>query len=230
VALVVGVAIVVTVYVSANAAYLMALGPAGLAASSAPAADALRAAAGPAGGRLIAVGVACSTFGILNVFIMAVPRVYQAMAADGVFFASVARLSPRTRTPTVGIWIQMVWAVVLALSGSYAQLLDWVIFGDWIFFGAIVATLFVYRAREGRSANAAGPATSGSAKTSSPATSGSFRAPAHPLLPALFVAAAAFVVVSSVVSNPRNAVYGTLLIGAGVPAFVGWARGKRRDA
>ncbi len=226
VALVVGVAIVVTVYVAANAAYLVALGPEGLATSSAPAADALRAAAGAKGGRLIAVGVACSTFGILNVFIMAVPRVYQAMAADGVFFASVARLSPRTRTPTVGIWIQMVWAVVLALSGSYAQLLDWVIFGDWIFFGAIVATLFVYRAIEGRSANAVRRSTTDAPATTdaSVTPAGSFRAPWHPLLPSLFVAAAAFVVVSSIVSNPRNALYGTLLIGAGVPAFLGWAR------
>jgi len=204
-ALIIGVGIVVTVYVAANAAYLAALGPAGLAASTAPAADALRAAAGRWGGIAIALGVACSTFGILNVFIMAAPRIYQAMAADGVFFASVARISPRTRTPVVGIWIQMVWAVMLALSGTYGQLLDWVVFGDWIFFGLIVATLFTYRRRGGPRAP--------------------FQAPAYPLLPALFVAAAVFVVYSSVVSNPRNAIYGTLLIGAGIPAFLGWRRG-----
>lgn len=215
VALLVGVGIVVLVYVAANAAYLAALGPAGLAASTAPAADAVRAAAGRWGGVAMAVGVACSTFGILNVFIMAAPRIYQAMAADGIFFASVARLSPRTRTPVVGIWIQMVWAVGLALSGSYAQLLDWVVFGDWIFFGMIVATLFAYRRRDGRSANLA---IGGNA--------GTFRAPLFPLLPALFVAAAVFVVISSVVSNPRNALYGTLLIGAGVPAYLGWAGGR----
>jgi APA family basic amino acid/polyamine antiporter len=208
-ALIIGVAIVVTVYVAANAAYLAALGPEGLAASTAPAAAALRAAAGRWGGVAIALGVACSTFGILNVFIMAAPRIYQAMAADGIFFASVARLSPRTRTPVVGIWIQMVWAVLLALSGTYGQLLDWVVFGDWIFFGLIVATLFAYRRRDPRPAGAPGAATS-------------FRAPWYPLLPALFVGAAAFVVYSSVVSNPRNAVYGTLLIGAGVPAFLAW--------
>jgi APA family basic amino acid/polyamine antiporter len=219
-ALVVGVGIVVTVYVSSNAAYLFALGPAGLAASTAPAAEALRTAAGRWGGVAIALGVACSTFGILNVFIMAVPRVYQAMAADGVFFASVARLNPRTRTPTMGIWIQMVWAVALALSGTYGQLLDWVIFGDWIFFGMIVATLFVYRRRD------VGLATPGSPAVPAAA----FRAPWHPLLPAMFVLAAAFVVASSVVSNPRNAVYGTLLIGAGVPVFLAWARRKGRGA
>lgn len=212
VALLVGVGIVVLVYVAANAAYLAALGPAGLAASTAPAAEAVRAAAGRWGGVAMAVGVACSTFGILNVFIMAAPRIYQAMAADGIFFSSVARLSPRTRTPVVGIWIQMVWAVGLALSGSYAQLLDWVVFGDWIFFGLIVATLFAYRRRDGGSATGA---IGGNA--------GTFRAPLYPLLPVLFVAAAVFVVVSSVVSNPRNALYGTLLIGAGVPAYLVWA-------
>ena len=222
VALVVGVGIVVTVYVAANAAYLMALGPEGLAASSAPAADALRAAAGRWGGVAIAVGVACSTFGILNVFIMAAPRIYQAMAADGIFFDSVARLSPRTRTPVVGIWIQMVWAVLLALSGSYAQLLDWVVFGDWIFFGLIVATLFVYRRRDGAPGPAYGDGRPGAGGR--PA----FLSPAYPLLPALFVAAAIFVVYSSVVSNPRNALYGTLLIGAGVPAFLGWSRRRVR--
>jgi basic amino acid/polyamine antiporter, APA family len=170
--------------------------------------------------------VACSTFGILNVFIMATPRIYQAMAADGSFFASVARLSPRTRTPVVGIWIQMVWAVVLGLSGTYAKLLDYVVFGDWIFFGTIVSTLFVYRARDRRAslqgARAAGEAPRSPAAAR--AASSRFRVPAHPLLPGLFVLAACFVVYSSVMSNPRNAAYGTLLIAAGVPAFLWWRR------
>jgi APA family basic amino acid/polyamine antiporter len=227
VALLVGVAIVVTVYVLANAAYLAALGPEGLAGSTAPAADALRAVAGRRGGEIIALGVACSTFGILNVFIMATPRIYQAMAADGIFFASVARLSPRTRTPAAGIWIQMVWAVILALSGTYGKLLDWVVFGDWIFFGSIVATLFVYRARDARSDESRPRPERDAfsrADVRSTASSPRFRVPAHPLLPGLFVLAACFVVYSSVVSNPRNAVYGTLLIGAGVPAFLGWRR------
>jgi APA family basic amino acid/polyamine antiporter len=142
---------------------------------------------------------------------MAAPRIYQAMAADGVFFASVARLDPKTRTPVVGIWVQAVWAVLLALSGSYAQLLDWVVFGDWIFFGLIVATLFVYRVRDRK----AEPPHGGPR---------GFRVPWHPVIPVMFVGAAVFVVISSVVSNPRNAVYGTLLIGAGLPAFGAWQR------
>jgi len=207
-ALIVGVTIVVVVYVLANLAYVLALGPAGLAASTAPAAEALRIAAGNLGGLAIAIGVAFSTFGILNIFILAAPRIYQAMAADGLFFESVARLNPRTRTPNVGIWIQAVWAVILTLSGTFAQLLDWVVFGDWIFFGLIVTTVFVFRKRN-----------------SSPAP---FAAPAYPFLPGLFVAAAGFVVFSSIVSNPRNAVYGTLLILAGVPAFLFWRSRRAR--
>jgi APA family basic amino acid/polyamine antiporter len=206
-ALLVGVALVVVVYVAANLAYVLALGPSGLAGSTAPAAETLRFAAGPLGGLVIAVGVAFSTFGLLNIFILGAPRIYQAMAADGLFFESVARLHPRTHTPVVGIWIQAVWAVALLLSGSYGQLLDWVVFGDWIFFGAIATTVFVFRRRSD------GPAP--------------FSAPAYPVLPALFVAASAFAVLSSVVSNPRNAVYGTALILAGVPAFLFW-RGRRR--
>lgn len=225
-ALVVGVIVVVLVYVSANAAYLGALGARGLARSTAPAADAMRAAFGDWGGNLIAVGVACSTFGILNIFILALPRIYRAMAQDGVFFEAVARLSPRTHAPVAGIWIQAVWAVVLALSGTYGQLLDWVVFGDWIFFGLIVSTLFVYRRRDGRGVVLPAGAVPGA----NPAVSGAdadrprFRVPGHPLLPGLFTAAAAFVVVSSIVSNPRNAVYGTTLILAGIPVYLAWRR------
>jgi APA family basic amino acid/polyamine antiporter len=225
-ALVVGVIVVVLVYVSANAAYLGALGARGLARSTAPAADAMRAAFGDWGGNLIAVGVACSTFGILNIFILALPRIYRAMAQDGVFFEAVARLSPRTHTPVAGIWIQAVWSVVLALSGTYGQLLDWVVFGDWIFFALIVSTLFVYRRRDGRGVvlpAGAGPGAD-AAVSGADADRPRFRVPGHPLLPGLFTAAAAFVVVSSIVSNPRNAVYGTTLILAGIPVYLAWRR------
>ncbi len=219
-ALVVGVVIVVLVYVSANAAYLGALGAGGLAASTAPAADAMRAAFGEWGGILIALGVACSTFGILNIFILTLPRIYRAMAQDGVFFEAVSRLNPRTRTPTAGIWIQAVWAVVLTLSGTYGQLLDYVVFGDWIFFGLIVSTLFVYRWRD---AHEAAPAAVAGAEVVS-SDRPTFRVPAHPLLPTAFGAAAAFVVVSSIASNPRNAAYGAVLIVAGIPVYLAWRR------
>src|SRR5689334_6054113 len=135
-ALVLGVVIVVAVYLLANVAYLRVLGVAGLAASKTPAADVMSRLVGPWGDTLIRAGIAASTFGFLNLVILVTPRVYQAMAADGVFFPAMARLHPAYRTPTIAIGVQAVWAIVLTLSKSYAQLNDYVVFGDWIFFGA----------------------------------------------------------------------------------------------
>src|SRR3989442_1204560 len=148
-ALVLGVAVVVLVYLLANVAYLEVLGPAGLAASTAPAADVMRALLGPAGGRLIAAGNAGSPFGVLKLVILGAPRVLQAMAADGVFFPRLAELHPVHRTPAAAIVAQAGWATVLTLFwGTFSQLVDYVAFGDWIFFGLTVAGLFIYRARD----------------------------------------------------------------------------------
>lgn len=217
-ALVLGVLIVVAAYLSVNAAYLRALGVAGLAASTAPAADTMAAVLGERGRRLIAAGIVASTFGFLNLVILVSPRVYQAMARDGVFFRSFARLDPRTRTPIAAIAVQGVWAIALIFSGSYGQLLDYVVFADWIFFGATAATLFAYRRREARAA---------AGDPGAPATTGA-RTPFYPWSVLLFIAAAVYVVAGSIASNPANAVRGALLIGAGVPVYWWWAgHGKR---
>jgi basic amino acid/polyamine antiporter, APA family len=209
-ALVLGVAAVVFVYLLANLAYLRVLGAAGLAASSAPAADVMRALFGPAGGTLIAAGIAASTFGFLNLVILVTPRVFQAMAADGVFFPRLARLHRVHRTPAAAIVVQAAWASVLALSGSFGQLVDYVAFADWIFFGLTAAGLFVYRARDRR--------------TGAEPPRGAFRTPGYPWTPALFVAAAVFVVASSVAANPRNAAIGSGLLALGVPVYWYWSR------
>ncbi len=140
-ALVLGVAVVVTAYLLANVAYLRVLGPRGLAASTAPAADLMRALFGPLGGTLMAAGITVSTFGMMNLVILVTPRVFQAMAADGVFLPRLARLHPVYRTPTAAILVQAAWAIVLTLSGTFGQLVDYVAFGDWIFFGLTVAAL-----------------------------------------------------------------------------------------
>ncbi len=215
-ALVLGVAIVVAVYLLANVAYLRVLGVAGLAASTAPAADTMQALLGPAGGKIIAAGIAISTFGFLNLVILVTPRVLQAMAADGVFFQRLAVLHPVYRTPTAAIVALAGFAILLALTGTFGQLVDYVTFGDWIFFGLTAAALFVYRRREPGAGSRAGGSAPGSPL---PAP---FRVPGYPVTPILFVAAAAFVVYSSIVSNPRNATIGAGLIGLGIPAFLYW--------
>jgi APA family basic amino acid/polyamine antiporter len=169
---------------------------------------------GPRGGSLISAGVAISTFGFLNLVVLVTPRVFQAMAADGVFFPRLARLHPVHRTPSAAIALQAVWASTLALSGSFSQLVDYVAFADWVFFGLTVAGLFVYRARDRAEGRAAPP--------------GAFRVPGYPWTPAAFVAAATFVVASSVVAAPRNALVGTGLLALGVPVFWYWSRAGRR--
>jgi APA family basic amino acid/polyamine antiporter len=208
-ALVIGVLIVAAVYLAANFTYLRALGVSGLARSTAPAADVMAAFAGDRGRRLIAAGIAVSTFGFLNLVILVTPRVYQAMARDGLFFASFAELHPTSRAPVAAIAAQGVWAIVLLVSGSYGQLLDWVTFADWIFFGITAATLFVYRRRE--------PAVS-------------YRAPFFPWTVLLFVVACVYVVGGAVVSNPPNALRGTLLLAAGIPVYLFWSRRRARPA
>lgn len=204
-ALVIGVTCVALCYLLVNIAYIRALGIAGLATSSAPAADTMARVAGGAGRTLITAGIIASTFGFLNLVLLVTPRVYQAMARDGLFFAAFARLHPRWQTPVTAIVVQGVWAITLLYLGSYGALLDWVVFADWIFFGAVAATLFVFRRRDG-------------------AMGSGFRTPLHPWSTLLFIAAAVYVMIGSITSNPGNALRGALLLAAGIPVFLIWRR------
>jgi APA family basic amino acid/polyamine antiporter len=213
-ALVIGVGIVVLVYLLANVVYVRVLGVPGLAASTAPASDVMRAIVGPWGATFIALGVAVSTFGFLNLAILSAPRVYQAMAADGVFFGGAARLSDRTRVPAVAILIQGGWAALLVATKTYGQLLDYVVFGDWIFFAAVGGTLFVYRRRAVRAVRADGVGEERDG----------FRCPGYPWVPGFFVAAGVFAVGSTVLSNPVNALLGGGIIALGIPVYLWWRR------
>ena len=213
-ALLAGVAIVVAVYLLANLAYLKTLGISGLARSSAPAADAMGLIMGDSGRALIAAGIALSTFGFLNLVILVSPRVYRTMASDGLFFPSLARLHPRYRTPTAAIVFQCGWAILLTVTGRYADLLDYVVFGDWIFFGLTASTLFHFRARE---------------RDDLESSDIRFRMPGFPAAPVLFILAAIYVVGGSIVSNPGNAVKGSVLIAVGIPVFLYWDRRRGRE-
>jgi len=214
-ALVGGVLVVIAVYLLANLAYLRVLGLEGLARSSAPAADTMRVLLGPAGGTFIAAGIAISTFGFLDLVILVTPRVLQAMAADGVFLPRLAVLHPRYRTPALAIVVESAWAIVLTLTGTFAQLVDYVSFGDWIFFGLTVAGLYRLRARDARARE--------TTEASPPAAPG-FRVPGYPWTPAIFVLAAILVVGSSIRANPGNAAIGTGLLLLGVPVYLWWRR------
>jgi APA family basic amino acid/polyamine antiporter len=208
-ALVLGSGIVITVYVLANVVYLAALGRDGLAATATPAADAVRRLFGAGSDRLISAVIAVSTFGFLDLTLLAPTRITWAMARDGLLPERLARLSPRFRTPVFAILLQAAWAIVLVLTGTYAGLVDSVVFADWIFFGAAVAAVLVLRRRPELREH------------------GGFRAPGSAAVPILFVAAAALVVASVVRSNPVRAAWGVLLLATGVPVYFFFARRRR---
>ncbi|MEO8432797.1 MAG: amino acid permease [Acidobacteriota bacterium] len=199
-ALVAGTLLVVLVYIAANVVYLRALGREGLAATLTPAADAVRRLFGSDADRFLAAAIAVSTFGFLDLCFLAPTRISFAMARDGVFFPALARLHPRFQTPALAIVLQAAWSCALVAYGNYGGLVDSVVFADWIFFGLAAAAIFVFRRR-----GLAAP--------------GRFRAPFYPVLPALFVAAAALAVVSAVRSSPGRSAVGTALLAAGVPVY-----------
>ncbi|HKK47274.1 MAG TPA: amino acid permease [Balneolaceae bacterium] len=209
---IIGIIIVIVSYLLVNLAYVSALGVDGLASSSAPASDVTQALWGNFGGKLISAGIAISTFGFVNLAILGGARIYQAMADDGLFFKKAAKLHPKYRTPSFSLIIQAGWIIVLIFSGSYGQLLDYTVFGDWIFFGLIAATIFYYRNNDSKENS-----------------DESFRMPGHPVLPLLFILAAVFVVVSSIFSNLFNAMVGGGLILAGIPIYLYWKSQKESD-
>jgi len=210
-ALALGMGTVVVCYVLVNIAYLSGLGHAGLAASHAPAADLVRAWLGDRGATLIAVGIACSTFGYCSIAIAGGARVLQTMGADGMFFRAVGRIEPRTHAPQIALTVLGAWAIVLAASGSFNQLLDYTTVGEWLSHAFGIATLFWYRRRF--------------AHEPSP-----YRVPLYPLMPILFVSVVLGVIIATTFNSPQDAGMSLVLILVGVPVYWGWKAWSRRGA
>ena len=203
VALLAGTIAVVVIYVTVNIVFLRAMGLNGLAATSAPAADAARRMFGAGGDVFISAAIAISTFGFLDLAILAPTRVYYAMAADRLFVPALASLHPRFGTPILAIVVQSAWSCVLALTGSYEQLTNYVVFADWIFFGLTVLTVLMFRRSLPLSRRAPD----------------AFRTPGYPLLPIAFVIISAAIVASVIGSAPAAAAKGAALIALGVPVY-----------
>jgi APA family basic amino acid/polyamine antiporter len=206
-----GTTAVVVIYVLVNAVYLRALGLEGLAATRTPASDAAAGLFGGWGDTFVTASIAISTFGFLDLAILAPTRVYYAMAADGLFLSGLAKLHPIYRTPWLAIVIQSTWSCILAATGSYERLLNYVVFADWIFFGLTVSTVLVFRRTHPLGAR----------------SDGSYRSPGYPVVQILFVLISAAVVLSVVRDDPSSALRGALLLAAGIPVFY-WFR--RRHA
>jgi len=199
-----GVSGVILLYVSVATVSVRVLGAAGLAATGTPASDVMTRALGPAGGKLIALGIAVSTLGFLSHGVLTLPRAYFAMARDGVFFRKVATLTPRSRVPAVAILLQAGVAAALALSGGYEQILAFVMSVDVLFFAATAAALFVFRRRPGPLPRVA--------------------MPGHPVTTLIFAAACLFVAASGWLRYPANSAAGLGILLSGIPAYLVWTR------
>jgi APA family basic amino acid/polyamine antiporter len=206
--LVAGTLAVVVIYVAVNVVYLRALGLEGLAATTTPASTAAAIMFGAVGDRFVTAAIAISTFGFLDLAILAPTRVYYAMAADRSFLPALSRLHPKYQTPWIAILIQSAWSCVLALTGRYEALLNYVVFADWIFFGLTVATLMIFRRTHPLSRR----------------PPGTFRAPGYPWVPGAFVVVAGAVVLSVVRADPSSAWRGAVLLAAGIPVFYWFTR------
>ena len=207
--LLLGVLGVVILYIGVNWVCLRSLGPLALAATTTPASSVMRMALGQRGAMFIAAAIAISTLGFLSQSILTAPRVYFAMAEDGLFFRAIAWLDPRTRVPVVAIVLQSAWTIVIALSGRYEQILNYVISMDFLFFGLTATTLFVFRRRAAR----------GEMNVSQ-----AYRMPGHPVSTALFAAICWWIVANTVYRYPQNSLIGFVLLLAGIPVYWLWSR------
>jgi basic amino acid/polyamine antiporter, APA family len=201
----------IVLYVVANAGYIAALGPAGAAQSDHVAADASRTVLGSASGVLLSALVLVSIFSAANGLMMTAPRLYYSMARDGVFFARLATVNERFGTPAAAIVLLAIWSAILAISGTFEQLLTYVVFAGWIFYGLGALSIFSSRRRQ-------------------PDAVRPFRTPGYPITPILFVASAAALVLNTMREQPTRALIGLGAVVIGTPAFYVWRALARRAA
>jgi len=199
--LVIGTALTLAIYLLVNVAYYAVLTPAQLRGTDRVAADAVQQALGQGAAALISVLIAVSILGTINGIMLGAARVNYAMAKDGLFFRSLARVSPRFRTPVVATVVQGVFAAAFTLAGSFQQLFTSYVFTSWIFYGLAVAGVMVLRRRE-------------------PQLPRPYRCPWYPVTPLFFVLATAGIVVSTFVATFWQALTGVALIFAGVPLYL----------
>lgn len=211
IALIGGTAIVGALYVFVNAGYLYVLTPLAIAdvsPTSSVATEVVRQFLGPTAVALVAVAMLVSTVGTLHTGTMAGARISYAMAKDGLFFAPMAAVSRTTRVPVNALVWQCAWSCVLALSGSYDTLTDYVIFSAWIFYALNTASVFILRRTR---PDAARP----------------YRTVGYPVVPIVFIVVAGWLIVNTLTATPRQALAGLGIILAGVPIYAYWGSGSR---
>ncbi len=208
IAMIIAAASVTLIYLLSNLAYMYLLPINTIGASHSLAADAVQTVVGVIGGSLIAVAIFISTFGTAGIYTLTAPRIYYAMASDGIFFKSVSKIHPKYNTPYNAILIQSSWAIILILFwGTFENLISYVVFTDWIFFGLTAATIFIFRKR----------------KLSSDT---GYKTPLYPLTPLFFIAVSTWFVINTLIEKPEQAIAGIIMLGLGVPIYFYWKNKK----
>ncbi len=202
-ALIIGIAAVITLYLAVNIVCLLVLGAQGLADTRTPASDVMQRAFGDRGAQFIAAGIVISTFGFLSQGMLTTPRVYFAMARDGLFFKTLGKVHPRTQSPVPAVLLQGLAASAIAWSGQYESILNYVVSVDFVFYGLAAVCLFRFR-------------KSGSRPP--------FRAPGHPVSTVFFIAACWLLVLNLAFQQPADSLKGLGILLAGVPVYFIWAR------
>jgi APA family basic amino acid/polyamine antiporter len=197
---------VVVIYLAANLVYMYTLPVSEVAQSHLVAADVARKLVGPLGAAAISAAVLVSTFGTVNGFILSGPRVYYAMARDGLFFRKIGEVHPSYRTPGFSVVLQGVWAALLTLTGKFEQLFTYVIFASWVYYAMVVAAVLVLRWKR-------------------PSAPRPYKTWGYPVVPVLFVAIALWFVGNTLVTDPRDSLMGLGLVLLGLPAYAYWRRG-----
>ncbi len=198
-------AALIFIYVFANAGYLAAMGAEGVAGSTRVAATAVGVVVHPAAAKLVAVTILIAIFSSANSVILTSPRVYYAMARDGLFFHRVAEVHPRFGTPAFAIVVAAAWSAVLAASGTFEQLLTYVVFIGWSFYAVAAACIFVYRRRKVDMRL-------------------SYKVPGYPFTPIIFILAVAVVVANTIFTQPKRAAVGLGIVLIGAPVYFFWKK------
>ncbi len=204
--------IVMALYVLVNVSYYYVLTPTQIASvspASSVAAEATLRVLGPLAVSLIAAIMLLSSWGSLQTSILGTARIPFAMARDGIFFESLARVSRKTHVPVISLIVQAVWAGILALSGTFDQLTDFAIFAFWLFYGMVAASVFVFRRRN-------------------PDAPRPYRTWGYPVVPAIFVLVTIYLIVFTIKNAPVQSLIGLLIIASGLPVYWYFARRNSR--
>jgi basic amino acid/polyamine antiporter, APA family len=205
--LLIGTVLLIFLYLLANTAYLYVFPAEYIAHSNRIAADTMNTVAGPIGASFIALLILFSITGAANGDILTGPRVYFAMARDGLFFKKIAEVHPRFLTPHVSIIVISAWSALLSISGSFEQLFTYVVFGIWIFMGMAVAAVLMLRRKN-------------------PDAVRPYRTWGYPYSCILFILAAAFIAINNIIQAFWNSMAGLVIIALGLPAYWYWKRGR----